>query len=367
MGAMVDGTLTIEVGGSRAAAFAAKLMADAGGDVVTVEDERRRDALSPAARLYLDAGKDVVTHQDGSDAIVVQELLPYASLFVTDLPASELRERGLDWETVHARAPRMCYVRLPAVGWADDGNAGELAMQALSGLMYMVGRPDAEPLSLPYGLGSLQLGLHGAAAAAAALNVAAETGEGHLAEISGTEVLASYVRIYGAVATYYRIPLRRDGRRAPGSGGRFPFGLFPCKDGYVAMICRSAREWDSLLEMMGQPDWSRQERYRDLYAIAISYPDEVDELISPWLMSHTRDELLELAQRYTVPVAPVRLVDEVLADPQLSRHRDFFDHLTTTDGRVLRIPGRPWASGSRVFAEQNTRVTQAFSGNPISK
>ncbi|HVV11245.1 CoA transferase [Amycolatopsis sp.] len=365
MGAMVDGTLTIEVGGSRAAAFAAKLMADAGGEVVTVEDERRRDGMTAAARLYLDAGKDVVTRQDGSDAIIVQELLPYASVFVTDLSLGELRARGLDWETLHALAPRMCYVRLPAVGWSDD-EAGELAMQALSGLMYMVGRPDAEPLSLPYGIGSLQLGLHGAAAAAAALNAAAETGEGHLVEISGTEVLASYVRIYGAVASYYRIPLRREGRRAPGSGGRFPFGLFPCKDGYVAMICRSAREWDSLLEMMGHPEWSRQERYQDLYAVAITYPGEVDELISPWLMSHTRDELLELAQRYAVPVAPVRRIDEVLEDQQLSRYRDFFDHLTTKDGRVLRIPGRPWASESRVFAEQNTRVTQALSRNPIS-
>jgi crotonobetainyl-CoA:carnitine CoA-transferase CaiB-like acyl-CoA transferase len=363
MGAMLDGTLMIEVGRTRAAAFAGKLMADAGAGVVAVQDEGRLDGLSAAARLYMDAGKDVIAWQPGSDAIIVQELLPYASTFVTDLSPVELKDRGLDWETLHELAPRLSYVALSAVGWSDGdepGTPGELSMQALSGLMYMVGDPDREPLSLPYGTGSVQLGLHGAAAAASALNVAATTGQGRLVEISGTEVLASYVRIYGAVASYYRIPLRREGRRAPGSGGRFPFGLFPCRDGYVAMICRSAREWDSLLEMMGNPEWSRQERYRDLYAIAISYPDEIDALISPWLMSHTRDELLQLAQQYAVPVAPVREVAEVLGDPQLRHYRDFFDHLTTKDGVSLRLPGRPWASGSRVFSEHHTGLADAL-------
>ncbi|MEO3858613.1 CoA transferase [Acrocarpospora sp. B8E8] len=363
MGAMLDGTLTIEVGRTRAAAFAGRLLADAGGDVVAVQDEARRAELPRAARLYLDAGKDVITRKTGSDAILLRELLPYASVFVTDLPPGELERRGLDWPTLHRRAPRLCYVRLSAVGWDDGdrtGAAGEMSMQALSGLMYMVGDPRREPLSLPYGIGATQLGLHGAAAAAAALNAVAESGEGRLIEIAGTNVLASYVRIYGAVAAYYGIPLRREGRRAPGSGGRFPFGLFPCKDGYVAMICRSAREWDSLLAMMGNPEWSRQERYQDLYAIAIEYPDEVDELISPWLLGRTRDELQRLAQEYAVPVAPVRAVEEVLDDAQLRRHRDFFDHLITSSGEALRIPGRPWASGSRVFREHQAGLVDAL-------
>ena len=180
-------------------------------------------------------------------------------------------------------------------------------------------------------------------------------GEGHLVEISGAEVLASYVRIYGAVANYYNIPLRRAGRRAPGSGGRYPFGIFPCLDGYVAMICRTGREWESLLEMMGRPAWSQEERYQDLYAVAIEYPDEIDALIAPWLMSKSRDDLLTLAQKYAVPVAPVRHLDEVIADPQLRDYREFFDELTLRDGRAIQVPGRPWASASRVLSERLPR------------
>ncbi|WP_369046571.1 CoA transferase [Sinomonas sp. P10A9] len=348
--AFLHGRVTIELGRSRAAAFAGKLIADGGGEVVVVDGAARRAALTEEAQAFFDPYKDVVRPSAGRDsdwldAVLLEELVPQADLIITDLPASELERRGWDWESVQRRNPGISHVRLSAAAGMDDG--GELTMQALSGLMEMVGDPKREPLALPYGIGSLQLGLHGAAAGAAALVAAHRSGRGRQVEIAGSEVLASYVRIYGAVASYYGIPLRRDGRRAPGSGGRYPFGLFPCKDGYVAMICRSQREWESLLAMMGQPEWSTRERYRDLYAIAMEYPDEVDALIAPWLLAHTRDELLDLAQEHAVPVAPVRSVDEVLSDPQLSDHRGFFDVVRTPDGRELRIPGRPWASPAR--------------------
>lgn len=376
---LLTGTLTIELGGSRAAAFAGKLIADAGGDVVAVDSERRRAGLTRAAVVYFDAHKDVVRAAEGwagkaQDEVILEELVPSADLLITDLPSAELARRGLDFESIRQRNPRLSYVRLSAAAGTDSG--GELTMQALSGLMEMVGDPCREPLALPYGIGSLQLGLHGAAAGAAALLTAHTTGCGRLVEIAGAEVLASYVRIYGAVATYYGIPLRRDGRRAPGSGGRYPFGLFPCRDGYVAMICRSEREWESLLAMMDHPEWSTRERYRDLYAIAMEYPDEVDELIAPWLMAHTRAELLELAQRFAVPVAPVRSVDEVLQDPQLRDHRHFFDTLRTLDDGELLVPGRPWASPERTTALRSAadatgvlpaRLRDASAAQPVSE
>ncbi|MFB9073393.1 CoA transferase [Citricoccus parietis] len=347
------GKLVVEIGRTRAAAFAGKQLRDTGADVVALQDDLRVAEMTPGARLYMDAGKSVAVWRQGDDREILEDLIAHADAVVTDLPAEELRSRGLDWESLHERFPRLSYVALSSLGWdtGEEGEAGELSMQALSGLMHMVGHPDREPLSLPYGMGSLQLGLHGAGAVATALYAAAESAQGRLVEISGVDVLASYVRIYGAVANYYSIPLTRDGRRAPGSGGRYPFGFFPCKDGYVAMITRSDREWASLLAMMGNPEWSTQDRYRNLYGIAMEYPDEVDALIAPWLQEHTRDELLALAQEYAVPVAPVRTVEEVAQDPQLREFRKFFDTIVTAQGEEILVPGRPWATPERTSRE----------------
>ncbi|WP_181762615.1 CoA transferase [Pseudarthrobacter sp. B4EP4b] len=349
---LLEGKLVIEIGRTRAAAFAGKQLRDAGSEVVVLQDDQRLTELGTPARIYLDAGKDIVTWNVDDDALLVKELIAHADAVVTDLPTWELEARGLDAVALRAIAPRLAYVALTSVGWdvPEGERAGELTMQAQSGLMHMVGHPDREPLSLPYGIGSLQLGLHGAAACATAIYEAANSGKGGLAEISGVDVLASYVRIYGAVANYYEIPLRRDGRRAPGSGGRYPFGLFQCKDGYVAMICRSDREWASLLEMMGNPEWSKEDRYSNLYGIAMEYPDEVDALIDPWLRERTRAELLVLAQEFAVPVAPVQTVEEVAKDPQLREFRKFFDRVVTKDGQELHVPGRPWATPERRIA-----------------
>jgi crotonobetainyl-CoA:carnitine CoA-transferase CaiB-like acyl-CoA transferase len=377
MSAMLDGLLAVELGAGRAAAYAGKLLSDAGATVIALRDADCAASFPVAARAYMDVAKHVVSWREEGDAILVDELLPRAELLVTDLDADQLRRRGLDWPTLHALLPRLTCVQLTPVGPVGDGRVtrgGELAMQAVSGLMHMVGEPDREPLALPYSLGSIQLGLHGAAAGAAALRAAARDHVGRLVELSGAEVLATYVRIYGAVASYYRVPLRRDGRRAPGSGGRWPFGIFPCRDGWVAMICRSAREWESLLAMMGNPEWSTRERYQDIYAISINYPEEIDELVRPWLMERTRDELLSLAQQFAVAVAPVRTVAEVLADPQLRDYRHFFDQVTTAEGVVAMVPGRPWASAPRVLTEYVPSIADvignaraAASANPVKE
>ncbi|MFW0786391.1 CoA transferase [Gordonia sp. CPCC 206044] len=361
---LLDGYLVVEIGRSRAAANAGKALSDAGAHVVALQDAQRLENLGSHARTFLDPAKDVVTWDRLDDAVLVEELLSQADAVITDLPTQELKDRGLDADTLRRRWPRLSYIALTFVGWDQSGGpAEELTMQAQSGLMHMVGHPDREPLSLPHGMGSLQLGLHGAAAAATALYVATTTGHGRLIEISGVDLLASYVRIYGAVANYYEIPLRRDGRRAPGSGGRYPFGLFPCKDGYVAMICRAEREWASLLEMMGNPEWSRSDRYSNLYAIAMEYPDEVDALIEPWLMERTRSELLDLAQKYAIPIAPVKTIPEVAEDPQLREHRRFFDTIVTESGREVVAPGRPWASPERRLTQHRPRALTEVVGD----
>ncbi|MEU7812278.1 CoA transferase [Pseudonocardia sp. NPDC049154] len=324
----MSGVTVVEVAGTRAARFAGKLLADVGATVVRVSDAE--------ADTYFDRRKT-------STRATAAELLAGAEVLVTDLTDAELAEIGLDPAKLRERYPRLVVTLLSALGRTGPRAglaAGEAAMQAASGFLHLTGYPDREPLLVPYGLGELQLGISGAGATAAAVWRARTSGTGALVEISGAEVLASYVRIYGAVGTYYDIELVRDGRRAPGSGGRWPFGLFPCKDGYVALIARTAPEWDRFLEMMGNPAWSKDPRYTDARAMAIDYPDEVDALVAPWLSAHTRDELLDLAQRYKVPMAPVRRIDELTADVQM-RHRGFFE-TAKVDGVDAVVPGRPW-------------------------
>jgi crotonobetainyl-CoA:carnitine CoA-transferase CaiB-like acyl-CoA transferase len=57
--------------------------------------------------------------------------------------------------------------------------------------------------------------------------------------------------------------------------------------------------------------------------------------VAPWFRERTRAAIVERARELRVPLAPVRSVDEVLADVQLE-HRGFF---RTVGG--VRVPGLP--------------------------
>src|SRR5699024_248824 len=103
---------------------------------------------------------------------------------------------------------------------------------------------------------------------------------------------------------------------------------------------RSSRDWANMLTMLGHPQWSTRSRYQDMHGIAMEYPHEVDDLMQPWLMQRTREQILDLAQQHQLPIAPVRRIDELTQDEQF-RFREFFETVVT-DGVEHVLPGRPW-------------------------
>ncbi|MDQ0616662.1 CoA transferase [Arthrobacter globiformis] len=334
---MLQGISVVEVGFTRGAAFAGKLLADAGAAVTKIDVAP--GTLPEAARIYFDADKSASLSVEA-----LSEVITTADVVITDVPMElQASTFGQPLDVLRKMHPQLVVcelVPLHAGSGHTFGSCGELAMQAGSGLLHMTGAPDREPLGIPYHLGCLQLGIHGAGATMAALLRRRITGKTPAVRIVGADVLASYLRIYGAVSEYYDVPLLRDGPRAPGSGGRYPFGLFPCADGYVAMIARTPRDWDNILAMMGNPAWSQESRYQNLHGIAMEYPEEVDRLVEPWLRERTRAEIMVLAQQHAIPVAPVKRVDEVVEDKQLV-HRKFFRNIIV-DGNLYAIEGLPW-------------------------
>jgi crotonobetainyl-CoA:carnitine CoA-transferase CaiB-like acyl-CoA transferase len=352
----LTGVRVLEVGTTRAAAVAGRLLRLNGASVTKVALDSQ---YSEAARIYLDSHKDIVSAEPGGrqrgETVLPSSLLAAADVLVTDLESDEFAQIAVPAATLRAAYPSLIVVRCRPTPPTSTGPAlsGELSMQAASGFMHMTGDPHREPLGIPFHLGGLSLGIHAAASVGAALLRRELTGEGSDVDLVGQDILASYLRIYGAVSEYYGIPLVRDGSRAPGSGGRYPFGIFPCADGYVAMIGRTQRDWDNIVAMMGHPSWAEKPRYQDMHGIAMDYPDEVDRLLEPWLRQRTRAELLELGRERGIPMAPVRRIDELPDDPQL-RQRRFLERVDV-GGTPYCAPGLPWRDDHDVMPSTGRR------------
>ncbi len=104
---------------------------------------------------------------------------------------------------------------------------------------------------------------------------------------------------------------RRNGRLCVEHGGIFPMGFYPCKDGYVALLGRSRRDWKNIRNAIGNPKWSQSEEFDDPFELAKD-SSEADINLSETLSLFTRDDLLEQGLKYEAVIAPVYDQEEAL-------------------------------------------------------
>lgn len=190
---------------------------------------------------------------------------------------------------------------------------------AASGIAVAIGAPDMDPLPLPTGAMDSLVGAHVAAAAVAGLIDGRAETEIAAADV-GAWLVATNIRMYQPYgARWYR-----DGRRASGCGGCYPYGLFEAADGLFCLIGRGPEHWTALSEMVGVPALFEDARFRDPRVIARTAPAAADALIAPWIAKRTRRELTDLMIAAKFPGGSVQTCAEVLAlDSFAGRWRRF--------------------------------------------
>ena len=83
------------------------------------------------------------------------------------------------------------------------------------------------------------------------------------------------------------------------------------------------------------------------------YPEEVDNLIIPWLKERTKEELFLLFRRDHIPSAPIRTIDELVEDPQL-KAREFFVEADHKEAGMLKYPGAPFKLSKTPWAIEHS-------------
>ena len=215
-----------------------------------------------------------------------------------------------------------------------------LTSAAYGAMAWGIGEPAREPLTPAYDIVDHEAGASAAAAALVSL-VAGQGAASSPIDVASRDVIAHFVSMLAQNYLPYGRPWQRDGRRPFMSGGVYPLGLFTCKDGYVALYCRSTAEWKSIVKAMGNPPWSAAERFQDPRIIARKHGDEADTYLLPWLEQYTKTEIMALGLQYGFPAAPVRFVGEALTDPQFA-FRGSLTPLTLANGRTVQTPAAPW-------------------------
>ena len=156
---------------------------------------------------------------------------------------------GFDYDTVHARNPRLVYGSISGFGqdgpYAGRGGVDQIA-QGMGGLMSVTGLPGTEPTRAGIPVSDLAAGLYLAIGVLVALHDRDRTGAGRWVQ---TSLLESMIAMMDFQAARWTI----DGEVPAQAGNHHPtivpMGCFASADGYVNIAGSSGRLLHSLCEV----------------------------------------------------------------------------------------------------------------------
>ncbi len=361
----LEGLKVVELGQMVSAPYCAKLFADFGADVVKVEppdgDVARQWGPFPNDEphpekgglfFFLNTNKRGVTldvsEPEGRDELI--ELLRDADMFIENNRPQQMRDWGLDYDSLAIVNPNLVMVSItpfgqtgPYSGWlAYDLNAYHLSA---AGHRYC-GRPGEAPLEH----GTFSADFYGANAGAAwglaAVYGRAVVGGGQQLDVSCAEVIASVFTGCQNIGGY-----AQDGVYETRTGVGMPLGapatILPCKDGHVWMLALQPGQWNALAKVMGNPDWMLLEQFQDMFVRAQN-ADAMYPLIEQWTMEHTKAEIMERCQEEGCPTTAIMTVPEAAEQPHLQERGYVVDieHPVLGSMRTLGAPfGLPESPG----------------------
>jgi crotonobetainyl-CoA:carnitine CoA-transferase CaiB-like acyl-CoA transferase len=341
----------IEIGGSPAGAYAGKLFAELGADVVKIEPAggdalRRRDSAdgieSGALFAYLNTSKRSLVLDllaaDGRREL--ERLAAVADVLIESSSPGPLVPRS---DSIVA--PRLVRALISPFGRSGPYHrwkSTEITDDALGGHLYLNGHRHREPLQRPGHHAAYQAGVQAAIGAVAALYARHRSGRGQTVEVTHLDGLASLHQFTTVMWMHARYKLGRDGNRQ--TGHYHPVGAYPCKDGWVCLAMPISDMLLPFLEEAGLHEIAADPRFADDFARG-ARKEEFDAAIAPWLAEHTVAEVVAVGLRAHAPIGPVLSCLDLLDDAHLAA-RDFLRPVRVGD-RVLRYPRGPFTIDGR--------------------
>jgi formyl-CoA transferase len=352
----------IELGTLLAGPFCGQLLGDLGAEVIKVEAPAQGDPMREWGREkahgkslwwpVVARNKKAITldlRQSAGQA-VLRELVAKADFLLENFRPGTLEKWGLGWPELSAINPRLIMIRVSGYGqtgpYAARAGFGAIG-EAMGGLRYVVGDPSTPPSRMGISIGDSLAATFACLGALSALHYREVTGKGQVVDSAIYEAVLSMME--SLVTEYDKAGYVRErtGAILPSVA---PSNVYPTQDGQMVLIAANQDTvFGRLAQAMGQPELARDMRYATHTARG-AHQVELDERVSEWTRSLTREQVLQKMEQHGVPAGLIYRAPEMLEDPHFMarnaivnvRHPDFGDlkmqnvapQLSETPGRV---------------------------------
>ena len=342
----LDGIRVIDLSSLFVGPICSMMLAELGADVIKIErpagDVTRHlmphgHPLMGPLFLAVNSGKRSVVldigQQRGREAL--HRLVEGADVLIHNALPGTAVKLGIDLETVRGLSKDIVYCTI--TGYGDGGPysgkpAYDDVIQAEVGLAALQGADRGEPQYVRSIIADKISGMMGGYAVLAGIVRRLRTGDPVEITVPMFEIMSSFVLIehlfdgtYGDTPPtgYSRVlsPQRRPYRAA---------------DGFVAIVPYNDKDWQRLFTIIGREELLEDERFATVDARVVNV-DSLYELLADVAPSKTIAEWVSVLEEANIPVAPVRDLAGLLADPHLAAVGLFetFDHPAA--GPVRRV------------------------------
>jgi len=307
-------------------------LADMGADVVKIEQPGGGDASRTAYGAHLGTESAVfltvnrnkrsialdLARPDGLAAF--DRLVARADVVLEAYRGGVAERLGIDWARVARINPRLVYCSLSAFGpdgpWRDKPGV-DMLVQAMGGLMAVMGEPDGPPVLC----GAPVLDTVGALMAGQGILTALlhreRTGEGQRVDVS---LLAGTLLAHAARLSIFLATGEEPGRWGSGHPYIVPFQAFEASNGWVYVAVWLDRLWAPFCDAIGDPSLARDPRFATRVD-RVQRRAELTAELAPVFRTRTVADWMARLEAQDVLCAPVNRYADLPSDPQIVASR----------------------------------------------
>ncbi len=247
---------------------------------------------------------------------VFADLVKKSDVLVENYSRGTLDRLGVGYGWLHEVNPRLVYCSITGFGSDDDSSpakAMDTIIQAQSGMMYTSGEAQDPPVRVGIPMADLCAPMFGVIGVMAAIHQAQRTGTGQHIDVSMLGALTMMVSVEPFdLLERCGIP-QRTGQTLPRLA---PFGVYPTRDGYIAICAPTEAMARGFFEAAGHPELADDEKFATRNARVRNF-QELNAFVEQFTRSLTSSEAIARLERAGTPAAEVRDPYAATRDPRV--------------------------------------------------
>lgn len=269
--------------------------------------------------------------KDSADHEIARNIIRKADILVENFRPGVMERLGLGYEAMKELNPGLIYCS--SSGYGSSGPytkrpGQDLLAQAVSGTASLNGRKDDIPMVTAVGQADLLTSLFLVQSILAAIYAREKSGKGQKIE---TNLLSSIIGFHTQEITaflYQKERPERSERGIPNPWLGAPYGLYPTKDGYLAIGMNSVRKLADLvgLDKYKSPEYESNNIMRDR--------DEIRKDFETIFVTRTTKEWLDDLLKEDIWCSQVNTLEEMVSDPQVLHNHMIMTYKHPTIGEV---------------------------------